>query len=103
NEPLLPNHSHSNGNVVTHNAPPQPLLANRDVVPAAVASIDPAVVAALGPPGAVCFLHNLPPRITLEEICALFPFDARLIEDSVRMHYSHQTGEPTGDCLLAFQ
>lgn len=62
--------------------------------------IDPEVVCNIGVPGCVAALHNLPPRITLEEICQLFQ-GYQLIDDSVRMHYSN-TGEPTGDCLLAF-
>lgn len=63
--------------------------------------IDSSVVGDLGLAGCVCFLHNLPSKITLEEICALFQ-NEQMIDDSVRMHYSSQTGEPTGDCLLAF-
>lgn len=63
--------------------------------------VDSSVVGNLGLSGYVCFLHNLPPKVTLEEICAMFQTE-QMVDDSVRMHYSSHTGEPTGDCLLAF-
>lgn len=109
---IVPNaQQQQNNNKMTptgqQNQIPNPTLLNIHEPPSSIAAqprvpdLDNSVVGDLGLSGFVCFLHNLPPKVTLEEICALFQ-NEQMIDDSVRMHYSSNTGEPTGDCLLAF-
>uniref|UniRef100_A0A0N5A8A0 Bm7255 n=1 Tax=Syphacia muris TaxID=451379 RepID=A0A0N5A8A0_9BILA len=61
--------------------------------------IEPDVIASVGPPGTVISCHGFPPDITLNDVMQFFD-KYSLVENSVRIKLD-DSGNPTGECLLA--